>query len=456
MFGQAKKNSPCILFIDEIDAVGRHRGAGLGGGHDEREQTLNQLLVELDGFEPNEALIVIAATNRPDVLDPALLRPGRFDRQVVVPVPDVRGREQILQVHSKKVPLAKDVSLQVVARGTPGFSGADLENLINEAALMAARQNKDKVGSADLENARDKLMMGVERKSMIMSEDEKKTTAWHEAGHTLVALLLPHSDPLHKVTIIPRGMALGVTQYLPTEDRYTYSRDYFLTRLAILLGGRVAEETCLDQITTGAGNDIERATKLAYNMVCRYGMSKRLGPLNFRKQEDQIFLGREIAQHRDYSEETAKIIDEEVNSLVMGAYETARRLIEKHRDTLKVLAELLLEKETLEGSDVIELTKAAILAEGLPIPEVGESFDAKTRKKPKKARKKAAKAKLQKPEDEPEEEPEEEQEPEDSEDSEDPEEPDEPEDPDSDSEEEEDDPKGKGDNPSPGNGKGGK
>ena len=308
MFGQAKKNSPCILFIDEIDAVGRHRGAGLGGGHDELEQTLNQLLVELDGFEPNEALIAIAATNRPDVLDPALLRPGRFDRQVVVPVPDVRGREQILQVHSKKVPLAKDVSLQVVARGTPGFSGADLENLINEAALGAARLNKEKVDSSDLENARDKIMMGVERKSMIMSEDEKKTTAWHEAGHTLVALLLPHSDPLHKVTIIPRGMALGVTQYLPAEDRYTYSRDYFLTRLAVLLGGRAAEEKCLNQVTTGAGNDIERATKLAYNMVCRWGMSEKLGPLNFRKQGDQIFLGREIAQHRDYSEETARAL----------------------------------------------------------------------------------------------------------------------------------------------------
>jgi cell division protease FtsH len=392
MFGQAKKNSPCILFIDEIDAVGRHRGAGLGGGHDEREQTLNQLLVELDGFEPNEALIVIAATNRPDVLDPALLRPGRFDRQVVVPVPDVRGREQILQVHSKKVPLAKDVSLQVVARGTPGFSGADLENLINEAALTAARQNKEKVDSSDLESARDKIMMGVERKSMIMSEDEKKTTAWHEAGHTLVALLLPLSDPLHKVTIIPRGMALGVTQYLPTEDRYTYSKDYFLTRLAILLGGRVAEEVCLNQLTTGAGNDIERATKLAYNMVCRYGMSEKLGPLNFRKQEDQIFLGREIAQHRDYSEETAKIIDSEVNALVMGAYETARRLVTKHRDTLTVLSQRLLEEETLEGSVVIEICREAILAEGLPIPETGESFDAKSAKAAKKAARAAKKA----------------------------------------------------------------
>jgi cell division protease FtsH len=276
----------------------------------------------------------------------------------------------------------------VVARGTPGFSGADLENLINEAALTAARQNKEQVDSSDLEAARDKIMMGVERKSMIMSEDEKKTTAWHEAGHTLVALLLPNSDPLHKVTIIPRGMALGVTQYLPTEDRYTYSKDYFLTRLAILLGGRVAEENCLNQLTTGAGNDIERATKLAYNMVCRYGMSKKLGPLNFRKQEDQIFLGREIAQHRDYSEETARIIDSEVNSLIQGAYDTASNLINKHKDTLKVLAELLLEKETLDATEVIEIARDAITSEGLPIPEIGESFDAKSRKKPEKEPKK--------------------------------------------------------------------
>ncbi|MDR2460435.1 MAG: ATP-dependent zinc metalloprotease FtsH [Deltaproteobacteria bacterium] len=375
MFAQAKKNSPCILFIDEIDAVGRHRGAGLGGGHDEREQTLNQLLVEMDGFEPNDALIIIAATNRPDVLDPALLRPGRFDRQVVVPVPDVRGREQILKVHSKKVPLASSVSLMTVARGTPGFSGADLENLINEAALMAARLNKEEVEGSDLEAARDKIMMGVERKSLIMSEAEKKTTAWHEAGHTLVALLLPYSDPLHKVSIIPRGRALGVTQYLPTEDKYTFSRDFFKTRLAILMGGRVAEELALNQMTTGAGNDIERATKLAHNMVCRYGMSEVLGPLTFGKQEDQIFLGREIAQHRDYSEETAQRIDAEVNSLVLSGYEKAKELISRYMDVLKTLAELLLERETIDAYEAVDIARDAILAEGLPIPEVAESLD---------------------------------------------------------------------------------
>ncbi|MDR2351958.1 MAG: ATP-dependent zinc metalloprotease FtsH [Deltaproteobacteria bacterium] len=378
MFNQAKKNSPCILFIDEIDAVGRHRGAGLGGGHDEREQTLNQLLVEMDGFEPNEALIVIAATNRPDVLDPALLRPGRFDRQVVVPSPDIRGREQILKVHSQKVPLADDVSLAKVARGTPGFSGADLENLINEAALMAARKNKETVSGEDLENARDKIMMGVERKSMIMSEDEKKTTAWHEAGHTLVALLLPNSDPLHKVSIIPRGMALGVTQYLPTEDKYTYSRDFFMTRLAILMGGRVAEELALNQLTTGAGNDIERATKLAHKMVCRYGMSESLGPLTFGKQEDQIFLGREIAQHRDYSERTARMIDSEVNKIVTNAYTKAKDLIQRHMDTLGKLANLLLEKETVDADEVVDLVKDAILAEGLPLPKSRDTLGGKS------------------------------------------------------------------------------
>jgi cell division protease FtsH len=394
MFYQAKKNSPCILFIDEIDAVGRHRGAGLGGGHDEREQTLNQLLVEMDGFEPNEALIVIAATNRPDVLDPALLRPGRFDRQVVVPIPDVRGREQILKVHSKKVPLAKEVSLEKVARGTPGFSGADLENLINEAALGAARKNKDRVEGADLEAARDKLLMGVERKSLIMSPDEKKTTAWHEAGHTLVALLLPNSDPLHKVSIIPRGRTLGVTQYLPAEDRYNYSREHFLTRLAILMGGRVAEELALSQMTTGASNDIERATKLAHNMVCRFGMSQTMGPLTFGKQEDQIFLGREIAQHRDYSEDTAQKIDAEVKGLVLSGYEKAKELISRHMEVLKNISELLLEKETIDAQEAINLAKDAILSEGLPIPDTGESLDSnkgkdsKERKKTKTRKKK--------------------------------------------------------------------
>jgi cell division protease FtsH len=370
MFSQAKKNSPCILFIDEIDAVGRHRGAGLGGGHDEREQTLNQLLVEMDGFEPNEALIVIAATNRPDVLDPALLRPGRFDRQVVVPVPDVRGREQILKVHSKKVPLSEEVSLAVVARGTPGFSGADLENLINEAALMAARHNKDKVEGVDLEAARDKLLMGVERKSMIMSEEEKKITAWHEAGHALVTLLLPGSDPIHKVSIIPRGQALGVTQYLPVEDRYTHSLQYFQVRLAALMAGRVAEELALGKITTGGTNDIDRATKMARNMVCRYGMSE-MGPLSYGSEESQIFLGREIARHRDYSEKTAQKIDDEVTKLVTTAYEKATSLIKSHMDTLKDLSMLLLEKETLEASEVIEVCRKAIESEGLEVPAPG-------------------------------------------------------------------------------------
>jgi cell division protease FtsH len=370
MFYQAKKNSPCILFIDEIDAVGRHRGAGLGGGHDEREQTLNQLLVEMDGFEPNEALIVIAATNRPDVLDPALLRPGRFDRQVVVPVPDVRGREQILKVHSKKVPLSPEVSLAVVARGTPGFSGADLENLINDAALMAARHDKEVVEGVDIEAARDKILMGVERKSMIMSEDEKKTTAWHEAGHTLVALLMPGSDPIHKVSIIPRGQALGVTQYLPVEDRYTHSRQYFEVKLATLMAGRVAEELALDRMTTGAANDIERATGIARNMVCRYGMSG-MGPLSFGHEESQIFLGREIARHRDYSEKTAQQIDTEVTKLVNEAYDTATRLIKGHMETLSDLSARLLEKETLDAGEVIEVCRKAIEAEGLEVPVPG-------------------------------------------------------------------------------------
>jgi cell division protease FtsH len=376
MFGQAKKNSPCILFIDEIDAVGRHRGAGLGGGHDEREQTLNQLLVEMDGFEPNEALIVIAATNRPDVLDPALLRPGRFDRQVMVPIPDVKGREEILKVHSKKVPLGKEVDLAVVARGTPGFSGADLENLINEAALMAARKNKKRVGGTDLESARDKLMMGVERKSMIMSPEEKTATAWHEAGHALVGLLLPHSDPIHKVTIIPRGRALGVTQYLPMGDKYTYSREFFRTRLATMMGGRVAEEVALNQMTTGAGSDINQASKLARDMVCRYGMSDALGPISFDKQGEQIFLGREIAQHRDYSEETARLIDAEVNRLITEAYEKAKDLITRHKETLKALTDVLLLKETIDSVEVVKICEEAIKTEGLvpPTPNPEASF----------------------------------------------------------------------------------
>ena len=368
MFVQAKKSSPYILFIDEIDAVGRHRGAGVGGGHDEREQTLNQLLVEMDGFAPNEALIVIAATNRPDVLDPALLRPGRFDRRVVVPLPDVKGREQILLVHSKRIPLAKDVALEVVARGTPGFSGADLENLVNEAALGAARFDKEQVEGEDLESARDKIMMGTERKSMVLSLEQRTSTAWHEAGHALVALLSKDSDPIHKVSIIPRGHALGLTQYLPVEDKYTYSREYFETRLAVLMGGRVAEELALHQMTTGASNDIERATQLARNMVCRYGMSEALGPLSFGKQEEQIFLGREIAQHRDYSEDTAQRIDAEVNRLVVDSHERAAKLVGAHMDVLKALADLLLDKETIDAAEVIEICREAILAEGLEIP----------------------------------------------------------------------------------------
>jgi len=368
MFMQGKKAAPCIMFIDEIDAVGRHRGAGLGGGHDEREQTLNQLLVEMDGFEPNDGLILIAATNRPDVLDPALLRPGRFDRQVVVPVPDLKGREQILEVHSRRIPLADDVNLAVVARGTPGFSGADLENLINEAALLAARFDKEKVEAADFDAARDKIMMGVERKSLIMSEEEKRTTAWHEAGHTLVSVLLPNLDPLHKVSIIPRGRALGVTVALPAEDRYNYSRDYFKARLVMLLGGRVAEEVALNQMTTGAGNDIERATDLARNMVCKWGMSETLGPQAFGKKEEQIFLGREIAQHSDYSEATAQRIDQEVAELMNSAHQKAQDIITRHRDTLAVLAERLLEKETLEAEEVLDLCAGALAAEGLPRP----------------------------------------------------------------------------------------
>ncbi|MDR1045844.1 MAG: ATP-dependent zinc metalloprotease FtsH [Candidatus Adiutrix sp.] len=368
MFLQGKKAAPCIMFIDEIDAVGRHRGAGLGGGHDEREQTLNQLLVEMDGFEPNDGLILIAATNRPDVLDPALLRPGRFDRQVVVPVPDLKGREQILAVHSRRVPMASDVSLAVVARGTPGFSGADLENLINEAALLAARADKEKVEAADLDAARDKIMMGVERKSLMMSEEEKRTIAWHEAGHTLISVLLPGLDPLHKVSIIPRGRALGVTVSLPVEDKYTYSRDYFLARLVMMLGGRAAEEVALHQMTTGASNDIERATDLARSMVCKYGMSDALGPQAFGKKEEQIFLGREIAQHSDYSEATAQRIDQEVSELMRQAHQKAAEIITRHQETLKALADRLLEKETIDAEEVMEVCAEALKAEGRPQP----------------------------------------------------------------------------------------
>ena len=352
LFEQGKKNAPCIIFIDEIDAVGRHRGAGLGGGHDEREQTLNQLLVEMDGFESNEGVILMAATNRPDVLDPALLRPGRFDRRVVVSRPDVRGREEILRVHTRKIPLAEDVDLSVLARGTPGFSGADLANMVNEAALAAARQNRKAVLMFDFEVAKDKVLMGVERKSLILSDEEKKVTAFHEAGHALVAAKLPGSDPVHKVTIIPRGMALGVTMQLPVDDRHNYTREYLKTDLAILMGGRLAEELFLNQMSTGAGNDIERATEMARKMVCEWGMSD-LGPLTFGKKEEQIFLGREISQHRDYSEDTAIKIDGEVRKLVNHGYETAKGILEGNREVLQKIAAALLEREVLDASEVM-------------------------------------------------------------------------------------------------------
>jgi len=355
LFEQAKKSAPCIVFIDEIDAVGRHRGAGLGGGHDEREQTLNQLLVEMDGFEGTEGVILLAATNRPDVLDPALLRPGRFDRQVVVPIPDVKGRLEILRVHTRKIPLDSDVNLELIARGTPGFSGADLANLINEAALLAARKSKSKVDMPEFEAAKDKVLMGVERKSMIISEEEKKNTAYHEAGHALVAKLTPGTDPIHKVSIIPRGRALGVTQQLPLDDRYTYSKDYLLKTLNVLLGGRAAEELALHHMTTGAGNDLERATDLARRMVTEWGMSEKLGPLTFGKKDEQIFLGREIAKHKDYSEKIAEEIDDEVRSLITGAYEESRKLLSENYDILDSFAKSLLERETMDGRELEEL-----------------------------------------------------------------------------------------------------
>ena len=352
LFDQAKKNSPCIVFIDEIDAVGRQRGAGLGGGHDEREQTLNQLLVEMDGFESNEGIIVLAATNRPDVLDPALLRPGRFDRQIVVPLPDVKGRLEILKVHTKKVLLDKDVDLDKIARGTPGFSGADLANLVNEAALLAARRNSETVHMNDFESAKDKVLMGVERKSMVLSDEERRITAYHEAGHALVAKLTPATDPIHKVSIIPRGRALGVTQQLPLDDRYTYSKEYLYGTLKVLLGGRVAEEISLNTMTTGAGNDLERATELARKMVTEWGMSERMGPLTFGKREEHVFLGREIAKHRDYSDKTAEEIDEETKRIVTEAYLETKELLEKNRNLLDAVAKALLERETLEASEL--------------------------------------------------------------------------------------------------------
>jgi cell division protease FtsH len=362
LFEQGKKNAPCIIFIDEIDAVGRHRGAGLGGGHDEREQTLNQLLVEMDGFESNDGVILVAATNRPDVLDPALLRPGRFDRRVVVGLPDVRGREEVLRVHVKKVPVADDVNLNVLARGTPGFSGADLANMVNEAALNAARVNRKQVVMYDFELAKDKVLMGAERKSMLLTDEEKRVTAYHEAGHALVSIMRDHSDPIHKVTIIPRGMALGVTIYLP-DDRHNYTREYLETRLATAYGGRVAEEIFLNQMSTGAGSDIETATDLARRMVCEYGMS-RLGPLTFGKKEEQIFLGREIAQHRDFSEETARQIDLEVRRLIDDAYQSAHSILDTHRDAMHRIAAALLERETIDAEEV------KMLIEGKELPPI--------------------------------------------------------------------------------------
>ncbi len=370
LFEQGKKSAPCIIFIDEIDAVGRHRGAGLGGGHDEREQTLNQLLVEMDGFESNEGVILIAATNRPDVLDPALLRPGRFDRRVVVNNPDVRGREGILRVHTRKVPLATNVDLQVLARGTPGFSGADLANLVNEGALFAARQNRKVVTMHDFELAKDKVMMGPERRSMILTDEEKKNTAYHEAGHAIVAVLMPDSDPLHKVTIIPRGSALGVTMQLPLDDKHTYTKAFLRTRLAILMGGRIAEEMFLDHMTTGAGNDIEQATEMARKMVCEWGMSA-MGPLTYGKKEEQIFLGREITQHRDYSEATAIRIDSEVGSFVKTGYDVAKKIITENSDALVKIAEALLEREVLDGAEVMTLVDGGELP-AIVQPDVDE------------------------------------------------------------------------------------
>ncbi|MGD0584594.1 MAG: ATP-dependent zinc metalloprotease FtsH [Oryzomonas sp.] len=362
LFLQGKKSAPCIIFIDEIDAVGRHRGAGLGGGHDEREQTLNQLLVEMDGFESNEGVILIAATNRPDVLDPALLRPGRFDRQVVVPRPDVKGREMILKVHARKVPLSPDVDLAVIARGTPGFSGADLANVVNEAALLAARVDKTVVESIDFDNAKDKVLMGVERRSMVISDEEKKSTAYHEAGHTLVAKLVPGTDPVHKVSIIPRGRALGVTMQLPIEDKHSYSREALLARIAVLMGGRAAEDIIFNTFTTGAGNDIEQATEMARKMVCEWGMSDKMGPLSFGKKDEQIFLGREMSTHKNYSEATAVEIDTEIKRIVDGGYDRALTLLKENIQNLHNLSECLIEKENLTGAEVDE-----IIAAGAPI-----------------------------------------------------------------------------------------
>jgi len=367
LFEQGKKNAPCLIFIDEIDAVGRQRGAGLGGGHDEREQTLNQLLVEMDGFESNDGVILIAATNRPDVLDPALLRPGRFDRRVIVPTPDLTGRAKILAIHARNVVLAEDTDLSIIAKGTPGFTGADLESLVNEAALLAARLDKERVTQKDFEAAKDKVMMGAERRSMVMSDDEKKTTAYHEAGHALVAAILPGTDPLHRVTIVPRGRALGLTQQLPEEERFTRNKDYLLNNIAILMGGRAAEEIALEQVTTGASNDIERATQLARKMVCEWGMSDALGPLSFGKKDEQIFLGREFHQAQELSEGTAQEIDGEVRRIVTDAYSTAVNILKSNLRLLHDVSKSLLEKETLTGEEVQRMIRAAG-AEAQPSP----------------------------------------------------------------------------------------
>jgi cell division protease FtsH len=368
LFEQGKKNAPCIIFMDEIDAVGRHRGAGLGGGHDEREQTLNQLLVEMDGFESNEGVILIAATNRPDVLDPALLRPGRFDRRVVVSLPDIKGREGILKVHTNRIPLASDVDLSILARGTPGFSGADLANLVNEAALNAARFGQKAVGMGDFEDSKDKVLMGAERRSMIMSEEEKKTTAYHEAGHALVAALIPEADPIHKVTIIPRGMALGVTQLLPESERYSHSKKYVEAMIAVKMGGRIAEELFLNQITSGARDDLEKATELARKMVCEWGMSDRLGPMTFGRKEEQVFLGRDIVHQQDYSEDTAIKIDGEVKRIAERNYERAKELLTKNRPLLQRVAETLLEREVLDAEEVKMVIDGVPLKERTPAP----------------------------------------------------------------------------------------
>jgi len=364
LFEQGKKHAPCLIFIDEIDAVGRQRGAGLGGGHDEREQTLNQLLVEMDGFDSNEGIILIAATNRPDILDSALLRPGRFDRRIVVNMPDVKGREEILRVHTRQIPLAKDVDLKILARSTPGFSGADLANLVNEAALLAARRAQNKVTMKDFEDSKDKVLMGVERKSMIISDEEKKCTAYHEAGHALVAALLPEADPIHKVTIIPRGLALGATQQLPLDDRYTYSQDYLEAQLVVLMAGRIAENLFLDKTTTGAANDFEKATEIARKMVCQYGMSD-LGPLTFGERDDLIFLGRDLAMHKNFSERTAQLIDEEVKKIIIRNYNRAKSLIEKNRDKLQAIAQTLLEREVLSSEEIERLLQGKPLKSSL-------------------------------------------------------------------------------------------